>query len=70
MFCLVCNYNHGCRENFHYNFQVGFRVHMLGYRGVNLKVTSIVHKETKVKASVRMKAKEYVATRLKKSQTK
>jgi hypothetical protein len=43
---------------------------MLGYRGVNLKVTSIVHKETKVKASVRMKAKEYVATRLKKSQTK
>jgi hypothetical protein len=52
-------------NKFHYNFQVGFKVHMLGYRGVNLKVTSIVHKEAKVKARVRMKSKEYVATRLK-----
>jgi hypothetical protein len=44
-------------NKFHYNFQVGFRVHMLGYRGVNLKVTSIVHKKSKVKAKVKMKAK-------------
>lgn len=42
---------------------------MLGYRSVNLKVTSIVHKETKVKARVRMKAKEYVEAKLKFFQT-
>jgi hypothetical protein len=44
-------------NKFHYNFQVGFRVHVLGYKGVNLKVTSIVRKESKVKAMVRMKTK-------------
>jgi hypothetical protein len=42
---------------------------MLGYIDVNLKVTSILHKEAKVKARVRMKAKEYVEARLKFFQT-
>ncbi len=51
------------RDTFHCNFQARLKAHHLGYKGVNLKITSLIHKETKVKTRAKMKAKEHISAR-------
>ncbi len=51
-------------DTFHHNFLTRLKAHHLGYKGVNLKITSLIHKETKVMTRAKMKAKGQISTRL------
>jgi len=52
------------RDTFHHNFLIRLKAHHLGYKGINLKITSLIHKETKVMTRAKMKAKGHISARL------
>jgi hypothetical protein len=45
------------RDKFHWNFQVGYKVHHIRYKGVNVGFTKPLHIEVKTMAKARMHAK-------------
>jgi hypothetical protein len=45
------------RDKFHWNFQVGYKVHHIRYKGVNVGFTKPLHIEVKAMAKARMHAK-------------
>jgi len=49
------------RDNFHYNFQAGSKVHHIKYKGVSVGFTTLLHIEVKVMAKARMHAKGHAA---------
>jgi hypothetical protein len=48
------------RDKFHYNFQVGYKVHHTRYKGVNVGFTTLLHIEIKAMTKARMHAKGQV----------
>jgi hypothetical protein len=48
------------RYKFHYNFQVGYKVHHIKYKGVNVGFTTLLHIEVKAMVKAGMHAKEHV----------
>jgi hypothetical protein len=52
------------REKFHQNFQVGYKAHPLGYKGVNSVISTLAQLKARVraKARARMLTKSHVST--------
>jgi hypothetical protein len=48
------------RDKFHYNFQAGYKVHRIKYKGVSVGFTTLLHIEVKAMAKARMHAKGHV----------
>jgi hypothetical protein len=48
------------RDKFRCNFQVGYKVHHIKYKGVNVSFTTLLHLEVKAMAKARMHAKRHV----------
>jgi len=49
------------RDKFHCNFQVGYKVHHIKYKSVNVSFTTQLHIEIKAMVKARMHAKRDVA---------
>jgi hypothetical protein len=46
------------------NFQAGFKAHPLGYKGVNLGISTVAQSKVRIRAKARMLAKGHVLARL------